>query len=343
MAAAAALNVVKQIEALADAAPTSQMRTCLGQLIASLQCFLDHPDSRVRIGSARTLSKLSRGYGEDFRKNDLTKIESALARCQPADGGEDSPDGDEEAAELRRLLTECLAKDKATNGKGEVEAAVAPAAPAPAAPASSSGDRRGQVVLRLPDDSDGKANATILAKVVTIQGVVSVTLEGPHVIISTRTVDLAADPAFVEDLVSTLSSQEGCEGLTAAKRHGAGPAGTSPARSSHERSAPEAEEEEPEPVIMLDDDEEVRYLDDDDEEEGGAVASPAGGSGSQNGPQWSFFAQTNWMTGRRVLEFDDDPTIAARLAKIKRQAEEKRKEEESRIGAVSRWLGWGKR
>lgn len=341
MAAAAALNVVKQIEALADAPPTSQMRTCLGQLIASLQCFLDHPDSRVRIGSARTLSKLSRGYGEDFRKNDLTKIESALARCQPADSGEDSPDADEEAAELRRLLTECLAKDEGTNGKGEVEAAAAPAAPAPPAPASSSGDRRGQVVLRLPEGSDGKANATILAKVVTIHGVVSVTLEGPHVIISTRTVDLASDPAFVEDLVSTLSSQEGCEGLTAAKRP---VAGTSSARSSHESSAPEDEEEEPEPVMMLDDDgAEPAYLDDDDEEEGGAVASPAGGGGSQNGPQWSFFAQTNWMTGRRVLEYDDDPTIAARLAKIKRQAEEKRKEEESRIGAVSRWLGWGKR
>jgi len=343
MAAAAALNVVKQIEMLADAPQTAQMRDCLGQLVSSLQCFLDHPDSRVRIGSARTLLKLSRGYNEDFRKNDLTKIETALECLRSMDSIEGSPDADEDTAEFGRLLTESLVllKNEPPTSNSNAKAGVAQAAAAPTVAASSSTDGRGQVVLQLPEGSDGQTHSAILAKAVAIHGVVSVTSQGPHVIVTTRTADLASDPAFVEDLVSTLASQQGCEGIVAAKRS---VTITSPARSTHESSALDAEDEEPEPTLVLDDDdEEPAYLDDD---EGADIASPgAGGSPSKDatGPQWSFFAQSSWMIGRRVLEFDDDPTIAARLARARQRAEEKRNEEESRIGAVSRWLGWGRR
>merc|ERR1719162_35975 len=74
----------------------------------------------------------------------------------------------------------------------------------------------------------------------------------------------------------------------------------------------------------------------------GSHAGPGpliGGGGG--GPQWSFFSQSNWMTGRKVQEFDDDPTIAARLAKAKRREEAKKEESRSRLGFVPSWLGMG--
>lgn len=354
MAAAAALNVVKQIEGLADAPETPQMRDCLGQLVSSLQFFLDHPDSRVRVGSARTLLKLSRGYNDAFRKIDLTKAEAALARCRAVEDGDSSIGGsEEETAELGRLLAETLeCVNGERTGESALETAAADAAPRSAdaaAPASSSKDGRGQVVLKVAHDLDGKAKANILAKIVAVPGVVAVTLDGPHVIVNTRTVLMAADPAFVEDLLATLSDQ-GLDGITTANRS----ARCGEASSSQDPGG-EPLGEIDEPGFMDDDDGEPGYLDDEDEcpisptnGAGGGYPQPggfppAGAGGAFPQQQWSFFAQSNWMNGRRVLEFDDDPCIAARLAKRVREKEAKRKEEESKIGAVGRWLGWGRK
>jgi len=92
------------------------------------------------------------------------------------------------------------------------------------------------------------------------------------------------------------------------------------------------------------------YLDDDDDEVN-EVNDVCAGNAAANGfvgqgpPQWSFFAQTNWMTGRRVQEFDDDPTIAARLAKAKQRVAEReaerREEQKSTLGRLFTGI-WGK-
>merc|ERR1719373_870598 len=161
MAAEKALNVVKQIEALADAPETPQMKDSLGQLVTSLQFFLDHPDSRVRLGAARTLLKLSRGYTEDFKKIDLVKATSALARCRAS-----SEEGDEDTAELGRLLAETL------EGEPTTERQISPDAAASSAGGIAKSKERGEIVLKVPESTDQAVRAAIQEKVVKINGVV---------------------------------------------------------------------------------------------------------------------------------------------------------------------------
>mmetsp|Transcript_126421 Transcript_126421/g.236303 ORF Transcript_126421/g.236303 Transcript_126421/m.236303 type:complete len:325 (-) Transcript_126421:33-1007(-) len=323
MAAQQAFNVVKQIEALADGPATPELRECLGQLVSSLQFFLDHPDSRVRLGSARALLKLAKGFSEDFAQKDLSKAKDALAKAQSSEESEDK--------ELEGLLAECLDMesrrpdarkepelyaDASTPGEAPVAASEAPVA------AKSSEDEVAEVVLQVGADTDGATKAKILEKVISISGVVSVTFELENVIVRARTQSIANDPTFAQDIKSVIQTQ----GLDCSSKDD-GPPG---------------------PAVLDDDDDDAEpaYLDDED----GAVEeiTPAGMPGSSSGvggaggaaPQWSFFSQSNWMTGRRVQEFDEDPTIAARLAKAKKRMEERRKEEESRLGRLSSWMGW---
>jgi hypothetical protein len=323
MAAAAALNVVKQIEALADAPETPQMKDSLGQLVTSLQFFLDHPDSRVRLGAARTLLKLSRGYSEDFKKIDLVKATSALARCRAC-----SEEADEETAELGRLLAETLEGEARTDRQNS-----------PGAAASSADDKRpkerGEVVLKVPESTEQAIKVAIQEKVIKISGVVSAAFEAENLIVNTLNLETSRDPALLKELLGALTSQ-GLEGISAPSR---------PAVPGIDHQSPD---DGAEPGYIDDEDGEPAYLDDDDDDndgvdrgnddsrqQSGGKESNTGDAGSQN---WSFFAQTNWMTGRRMQEFDDDPTIAARLAKAKQKREEKKKEDDSRIGFLTRWL-----
>lgn len=295
------------------------------------------------MGAARTLLKLSRGYSEDFRKNDLSKATAALARCRAVESGDGSADADEETADLVGVLAEIV--EGAAPTEADAKKAAAHPSSADAVPSSSSKDGRGEVVLKVTDDLSN-CKGTILDKVVKVPGVVSVCFEGPLCIVGTRTEKESADPAFVEDLLSCMSEQ-GLEGITAVKR----PKSTSDtnASSSHAGAPapiPEDDEEQDSGINFMDDEGglEPAYLDDDEDGtagQGGGMPQGASTSGmGAGGPHWSFFSQSNWMTGRKMAEFDDDPTIAARLAKAKQRQEEKRKEEESRIGVVSRWLGW---
>lgn len=315
MAAGQALNVVKQIEALADGPATTELRDCLGQLVGSLQFFLDHPDSRVRLGSARTLQKLARGFGEDFAKQDLSKARGALEKCR----GSDDP-GDQELLDL-------LEDTPHLGSRQQPEPAESTAGAAAGTQATSSSkdidpkDDTGEIVLQVGPDTDGSVKAKILEKVISISGVVSVTFEDINVIVRARSQALADDPTFAEDIQSAIKMQ----GIDCSPGDGAGGAA----------------------LLDDDDDAEPAYLDDEDGAEevipsaqGGASASAGGAPDGQ--PQWSFFSQSNWMTGRRVQEYDEDPTIAARLAKAKKRMEEKRKEEEGRLGRLSSWMGWGR-
>lgn len=344
MAAAAALNVVKQIEGLADAPATSQMRDCLGQLVTSLQFFLDHPDNRVRVGSARTLLKLSRGYGDDFRKNDLTKVQAALERTR----GEEADE-----PELLKLLVDIMEPSSVTAATEACSSNTDSTAPASGSTELPPKDNPGQVVLTLSDESDDKAKASITTKIIGVPGVVSVTLhENRHVIVTAKNTDMAKDPSFLEDLQGAI--EKGTDGNTlkvqSTERIKQSQSGG--ASGSSDKDKPEDTDLAPKSSqVDLDEDIEPTYLDDEDEPE--QSGGPAGGFSSSAGinsaginsagvPQWSFFSQSNWMTGRRVQEFDDDPTIAARLARAKQRAEERREEERSRIGFMSRWLGRGR-
>eukprot|EP00811_Abedinium_folium_P033227 NODE_6207_length_1694_cov_6.150606.p1 GENE.NODE_6207_length_1694_cov_6.150606~~NODE_6207_length_1694_cov_6.150606.p1 ORF type:complete len:230 (-),score=53.91 NODE_6207_length_1694_cov_6.150606:867-1556(-) len=203
MSAEAALQVVKQIMTLADGPETPQMRACLSQVVWSLQAFLEHPDSRVRIGSARTLLKLRRGYETAMQKLDLNKAEAALARIV-VDVERGAAAGD--AEELLTLLSQALGRPvPALSAAPEIERAVA--ASSSTTPAFVPMEKRGQVVLEMAPCTDAKAKALIHERVVAISGAVSVTFEGNFIVISTRSEALASDVAFLRELLGSLGRE----------------------------------------------------------------------------------------------------------------------------------------
>ncbi|CAJ1366234.1 unnamed protein product [Effrenium voratum] len=52
----------------------------------------------------------------------------------------------------------------------------------------------------------------------------------------------------------------------------------------------------------------------------------------------TFFSQSNWMAQRQLREFEDDPTIAARLAKKKQHEKKKQEEDSSKFRWLSSWF-----
>ncbi|CAE7196165.1 unnamed protein product [Symbiodinium sp. CCMP2592] len=84
------------------------------------------------------------------------------------------------------------------------------------------------------------------------------------------------------------------------------------------------------------------YLDDDLDQGAAERHGAERKEGERSAPQWTFFAQQTWLDQRRLQEYDDDPSISARLAKKKEQQRQKREEEKSRIGRFASWLGWKK-
>ncbi|CAK0842893.1 unnamed protein product [Prorocentrum cordatum] len=380
MAADQALAAVRQIQALAEGPQTPEMRACLGQVVAAVLAFLDHPDARVRLHSARALLKLTAGYPGELAAIDLGRARGALKRSRVSRA---AGTADADAEEIEAILVEVLEAGAANGASAASTAASTPlsGAVASAAAASSSwgpraaraapndAEGRGEVVLKVGAESwrvKAKVKAVILERVVAVSGVVSVTFEGSLVIVSTRSAAVAADAVFLADVLAAMRA-EGIEGISLVSAGGtsagaaapAGPLGVqgpdAPAPAAATPAAAGSPAGPHVPGEGPDEDEsqgEPGYLDDDDEDElvmsgsGGAAVSfgaPAGPSPlvGGGGPQWSFFSQSNWMTGRKVQEFDDDPTIAARLAKAKRREEAKKEESRSRLGFVTSWLGRG--
>lgn len=357
MAAENALKVVRQIQGLADGPKTDQMRECLGHVVSSLQFFLDHPDSRVRGSSAKAMARLATTYTDDIRRLDLSKTKAAYRKCcSAADAGA----AEQDVLELRALLAEVLVA-------AGVEAAAVPAEVV--ASAEQKVDGRGEVVLRVGERCENRAS--ILEAVVKVPGVVSVTLEGDHVVVNTRTRALATDSAFMFDLLKAVREQANGQKVEVVR--GAAPGqggGAAPGQSGVDDTEPQSAKVD----APTADDTEPQYLDDDDEDEvvlsmespGATAGSPfapgmgmgglggmgMGGMGGMGGtpgglgalggapgqPQWSFFSQNTWMTGRRVQEFQDDPAIAARLARVKEREDARKAEEQSRLSKITSWF-----
>lgn len=333
---------------------TQEMRDCLGQVASSLLFFLDHPDTRVRLGSARTLIKLAASYSEEMQKMDLSRAKAALKRCDAkvAEGCEDT-----DSQELRPLLVELLSPEPVKSAGGAVAVAAEPPATTPAedteaapvtAPSRQDGgpvasDGRGEIVLKIGENAEAKVKASILEKVVAISGVVSVAFEGPYIIVSTRTPSLAADASFLAAVLTGVG-QLGISGVSLVRTSNGAlqgspskgkleePVANSNAKAGATLAAVEEDEEEVEELDDDDDGSEPQYLDDQEE-----TTAPS----AFDNQRWSFFSQQHWMTGRQVQEFGDDPTIAARLAKAKKREEEKRNEERSTLSRIAAW--WGRR
>eukprot|EP00933_Yihiella_yeosuensis_P084566 TRINITY_DN99118_c0_g1_i1.p1 TRINITY_DN99118_c0_g1~~TRINITY_DN99118_c0_g1_i1.p1 ORF type:complete len:360 (+),score=81.09 TRINITY_DN99118_c0_g1_i1:117-1196(+) len=359
MAADAALAVVKQIHGLIDGPPTEEMKECLGQVVSSMLFFLDHPDSRVRLSAANALVKLSTGYAESLYKLDLSKARSSCERCQKA---REEGLGDADSQELEKLLTQLLDRE----AQDRENSAVASSQGSSAKPGASLTEERGEVVLKVSEQADAKIRAAMLEKIVALSGVVSVTFEGLFVIVSTRSANVAADASFLADLLSAVKAQ-GIQGVSLVSAAAAGvgscpPSPSKPGSSGYPMSGSSAVKlEEPDNSSAVPDGsdgygEEAQYLDEEENDVSAHRASSSvgatgsggypGGQASSvlrpGGPQWTFFSQTTFMSGRRIQEFDDDPSIASRLAKAKRREEERKKEEKSKIGRLSSWLLGGR-
>jgi len=375
MAAANALNVVKQIQALAEGPATQEMRQCLRQVAQSLLFFLDHPDSRVRLGAARTLLRLSAIYPDEMSRLDLGRAKQVLIRCESkvAEGCIDT-----DVQELIPLLGELLRGQgsSATLVGDAIKAAVAApavaedtesadaASPSDAGPPAADG--RGEVVLKIGEETEAKVKARILEKVVAVNGVLSVAFEGPFIIVSTRTQSLASDALFLADILAGVK-QVGIEGVSLVRTSSGTSAEALPPQAGRHNLAEAAEASDDVVAVHDEDDEddlcsEPQYLDEQDDDEafggtggsafggGSGFGSPGGGgfgggaSGAGDnaplppGGQYSFFAQSHWMTGRQMQEFGDDPTIAARLAKAKQRQEAKRDEERSKLSRLTSWF-----
>lgn len=311
MSAETALNVVRQIQGLAEGPRTPEMKACLGKVVFSLQAFLDHPDSRVRLSAARALLKLARGYTEEMPALDMSKTRSAYARW-----GESHEIA---SKELQGVLGEVL------TAIGEPPEAPQDSAGAEAASSSTSGkhsdDARGEVILRVGESADQKVKVKIFENVVSVRGVVSVTVEGPHIIVNTRSQNVASDTAFLGDLLMAVKKAQG-DGEHSVSLVSA---------SAHSKADDGSQKEDAGPALVEDD--EPRYIDEDEDD----APTEAAGAPTQ---QWTFFSQQHWMTGRRVQEFDDDPSIVSRLAKAKQKEEEKKQEGKTRLGMLFQyWTG----
>eukprot|EP00435_Cladocopium_sp_Y103_P029633 s2083_g7.t1 len=100
--------------------------------------------------------------------------------------------------------------------------------------------------------------------------------------------------------------------------------------------------------LEFEDEADPAYLDDENElkdrvglDGGEPTSEGRAGAGAPGAavPQWTFFSQRNWMMERRLQEYEDDPTIASRLANKKKQQQKKREEDTKRFRWLSSWIG----
>lgn len=389
MAAPAALNVVKQIQQVLADGPKEEMTECLSQVVASVQFFLDHPDSVVRVQAARTLVKLADAYPAEIQKLDLSRAKLSLTRVtETLDNGDNVDEGAEDVQEILEELFDVVERShqhaaaEAVGRRRSVENLDKRIGGRRSNMAKRKSDVRGEVVLNVGEEvTTADHKAAILEEVVLHPGVLSATFEDTCVIINTRTQALATDENFIDELQGALQAH-GVEHATVTKlprsASGAMDSFVEPAVGVPRLAIPPTEESESSIGA------EPTYLDDDEpgsprsrissprSRHGSSPMSKGGSSpigprrplGPQfmisprlsmdgypdcegstmsplhcttmNGllPQWSFFSQGYWLTGRRAQEFEDDPTVAARLVKAKLRHEQRKLEERSRFGRL---------
>lgn len=309
MAAPQALALVKQIEALTESPSSQCLEEYVTRLLPSLQFFLEHPDSRVRNGSARSLLRLSRHADEDFARQDLSRARAALEKCRSCD--------DPEYAELEDLLAELFGEPLRSEKTGKVDqtAGSETASTSASSPARAVRSQGSDVIIELDGSIDETVREAIRNKVVALANVVSVTFEDDWAVVKVKSQALASDDAFIEEIVGVLKAQGAhCQQVI-------------------------------KPGFACDTDADPEYIDGEEDDEEPAqlnekVHANADGAQQATGASWSFFSHSTWTTYRKTQEYHDDPRIAARLAKAKQRREEEQRTRQSRFGMISTWLDW---
>lgn len=354
MAVPTAVALVRQVQSIVESPGLLKANDCIDQVCSFLDCFLDHPDSRARLGAARALSRLSAGLNsEDRRCLQFHQAPKVLSRLQSE---QKSGNVDDEDRELHSLLEALLSGDSnqtlaGGEGKGVRQNV------------GRTLQTAGEVLhLRVCVTMDEHARTAVRQALVKLNGVVSVTFEKDQIVVSARSAALLCDAAFIEDICTAAEEQlvtclgyenravlvgpelqEGIKTLLLDEES------TCSSPLYVDDDAEEADGIEHACVgasatdgQSLEDDgeceDEPLYLDDSDEEETtdiGQSASHASTSLSTRlATSWSFFSHTGFFSAQRLNEYEDDPTLVARLNRAHLRLERRRKEEQMRLSRV---------
>ncbi|CAE7384575.1 unnamed protein product [Symbiodinium pilosum] len=344
MSAEQALQIVRGISSAVTGVERSdandqEMRAAAGRVCTSLMFFIEHPDSRVQVHCVGMVRKCYERYRDAISEEDMPKVRQAYANCVKM-AAEDTLIEDKKTA-LNMLGWIVSRADGAEFARSyhDDELDVT----------SKAKDQGGQVALKEPLQQDNEElRASLLEQVIKMPQVVSVTFEAEFVIVATRTAADARNANFLADLLNVMMEQ-GAHGVSLVNSRTCGTSaltGGSCATSSTAMPAEGGRQEESNKAGQDQDQEATvpAYLDDELDQ---GAAERLGAEHLQQGdsslPQWTFFSQQSWLDQRKLQEYEDDPSIAARLAKKKQQQQQKHEEETSRISRFTSWLvGWQK-
>jgi len=323
----------------ADAERSEASEQHAGVVCKSLAAFVGHPDSHVSVSVARSLWKVVEFYPDSLgcTLSNVRRAHEELVRLSK----ESILDAD--SKEAFRLYEKILSRIEGWEVARTIEEEDEPIKRKPK-------ERTGQVVLKTPiQKEDQELRDSLLTKVVSLPDVQSSTFEGDFIIVITQSLAVADDAMFLADLLNVIKEQ-GVHGVSlvgsmiphlGASALPSSAIGGSSATSS---TAMPTELEKDEDEDKADDEQPAGYLDDMPcEGQGLSEQPPTQGQGEKAVPHWSFFSQQSWIDARRMQEWEDDPTIAARLAKKKMEMQKKREEDERRFSRWTSWLvGWQK-
>lgn len=328
-----ALALVRQVQSIAESPELLQAGNGLIDVVLFLESFLDHSDSSARLAAARTLSWLAKRHRQHWQAVDLTQTRRVLEGLE-----KQSTCGvmDAEAIELRQVLAG-IVREVEIEDTATVRAT------------ACHGDLRLQVrcTFLKSASTDTCLNSSdkdaICRSIVKVAGVVSATFETDILVVCTRSPELARDPVFVEDLCTTVEDyfsnsgkvKPGSRPLVTPLISGGldGDSETSD-DGQDDKSSLESSEE---PGYIDDSDDDPLYLDDEE-----ITCNDRERLSSQNSAwaakPWSFFDKSNFIRShwfvQRLQEYEEDPSLVARLRKAQQRMEERKREEKKRVDRV---------
>lgn len=344
MAVPAAVALVRQVQSIVESQELLKEQGGVDQVVYLLDCFLDHPDSRARMGAVRTLAQLTARLGHENKSlPEMPQARRILARMESEEQHNNVVDSD--AEELCRLLRAALGNSITQ----PVQREAAPKENEKGVTLNSTAVLRIGAFDRSVErhvDFNEQVRLSISRSLVEIAGVVSVTYDSNEIVVRTRTPDLACDTLFAEDVCVTVEEQLVHCGLShrhlvvapvgdsacgdtvpiylddsdasedeicnvQAAKLGLG--GTATSTGSHGNNSE-----------ISSDGDEPAYLDDSDDDNCGEMCH-LGVKG------WSIFGRDGWLSLQKIHEYDEDPSLIARLRRAHLRSERKQREEQSRV------------
>lgn len=301
-----------------------KLRVAAGKVCNSLMFFIEHPDNRVQSHCANTLKKCYERYPCSISDENMVLVRRAYQNCIKT-AEENTLRGENETA-LKLFAWIVSRADGADFARAQdLEE-----------PGVGAKDQGGQVAVKASSQKDDEQlRSAVLAEVIKLPQVVSVTFEADFVVVSTKTLADSRNANFLADLLRTMMEQ-GAHEVSLVNPHTRGAGGSSATSSTDVPADGEREEDLGKADAV------PGYLDDELDQGAAERHGAERQEGELSAPHWTFFAQQSWLDQRRLQEYDDDPSISARLAKKKEQQRQKREEEKSRIGRFASWLGWKK-